>query len=180
MTEQEIIQYLKDNKDYGKGVPLGNMPEEVREWIERKFKPLEDILVMTHDMDWCPINDFLNLPFALSDNYELPQKPSGKWVEFDINTNGDFEISGFRNDRNITVIYNWTQWNKPIRDNASKNFVNGCCAFGGWQYKEEPGLWTLSPMAGKDDSAQNFYGADLTVKPIIPVKIRFWRNINDD
>lgn len=177
MTEQEIIEYLKKNKTEGR--ILAFMPEEVREWCEEHK---EELLVWQsnnwygYDVDDICTDDVV----TLLDDYKVKEEPEGGWAEFAINKNGDFAISGFRNDKNITIIYNWTQWNKPIRDNASENFVNGCCAFGGWQYKEEPSLWTLSPMVGKDGSAQNFYGADLTVKPIIPVKIRFWRNINDD
>lgn len=99
----------------------------------------------------------------------------GEWVEFDIDENGDFEIRGIANDKNFTVIYNWSQWNKPIRDNASKKFINGCCAFGGWQYKNNKS-WFTTPQVEIDDGCLS-YNYCLEAKPAIPRKIRFWRKI---
>lgn len=174
MTEQEIIQYLKDNKDDGKGVSLGNMPEEVQEWIGRKFKPLEDILVMTHDMDWCPIDDFLNLPFALSDNYELPQKLGGKWVEFEINK-GKFNFIPSDMNGLDGVIESWWNWQEFLTVSSKHNL--GFTAFGGWQY-EDSKRWYLAPAVKLQDGEMwNSYVIEQSgeATPVIPVKIRFWK-----
>ena len=184
MTEQEIIDYLNGNKKEGRIISF--MPDEVKRWCE---KHMEELLVwQSHrwykfDADDICTDDAITLP----DDYPYPKQESkGKWVEFDIDKNGDFEISGIANDKNITVIYNWTQWNKPVRDNVSKNFINDCCVFGGWQYADS-NTWFMTPklkiiqdnsISYKDSDALNNYYAStspLECKPAIPVRIRFWK-----
>jgi len=181
MTEQEIVSYLKENKD--KGIASGFLPEDVRAWafiapisIFRFFDGKEWI---KSEKPFIRYNDIICLP----DNYEAKKEQKGEWVDFDINKNGDFEISGIENDKNITIIYNWTQWDKPIRDNASKNFINGCCAFGGWQYPDSS-YWSTYPQVkqGQGNNYSSYYcekeqGEDYQTNPAIPVKIRFWREI---
>ena len=171
MTEQEIIEYLKKNKSEGRIISF--MPEEVKRWCEKHLKEL--LVWQSHrwhkfDADDICTDDAVTLP----DDYKVKEESKGGWVEFDIDKNGDFEISGIADDKNITIIYNWTQWNKPIRDNASKNFINGCCAFGGWQYNGDSG-WFTTPCIKQcnKESIWNYINGD--AKPVIPVKIRFWK-----
>lgn len=184
MTEQEIIEYLKKNKKEGR--ILSFMPKEVREWCEEHKKELlvwQSECWYKFDADDICSDDAVTLP----DDYKVKEESKGEWVEFDIDKNGDFEISGITDDKNITIIYNWTQWNKPIRDNASKNFINGCCAFGGWQYADS-NTWFMTPklkiiqansISYKDNDTigSNCYvtPAKLECEPAIPVRIRFWK-----
>lgn len=189
MTEQEIIQYLKDNME--KGIAFHFMPEEVKEWCRKYSKKL----------CWYDVNCWSNggsekrlyddKIYALSEDFNMEEEPKGGWAEFDINKNGDFAVCGFRNDKNITIVYNWTQWDKPIRDNASKNFINGCCAFGGWQYANSnrwfmtprlkftiPNSLTRTQISYKDnDTLVDCYTTPSACEcePAIPVKIRFWK-----
>lgn len=182
MTEEEIIQYLKMNRKIG--IPLGFMPTEVQEWCNKNSLSLQIIIENRNTWD-----DYKNwvigkkLEFTsivcLSEDYEYhATKLNGEWVDFDINKNGDFEIGGIANDKNITIVYNWTQWNKPIRDNASKNFINGCCAFGGWQYKN-CNNWYMYPMLLQKGHYVNCEceNEPYKIEPTIPTKIRFWREI---
>ena len=169
MTEQEIIKLLKENVD--KGIASGFLPEEVRAWayiapisIFRFFDGKEWI---KSEKPFIRYNDIICLP----ENYELKKlEKRGEWVEFDINENGCYRIL------DTDMRFHWSEWNKPLwiyeKDENRSWYLT---VFGGWQYKEEPNLWVLCPMIGKDDTVQNFYGADLDVKQAIPVKIRFWR-----
>ena len=185
MTEQEIIDYLKNNKKEGR--ILAFMPEEVKEWCE---KHREELFVWRSHR-WSVFEDAVNIctsdAVTLPDDYKVKEEPEGgEWVEFDIDKNGDFDVCGIANDKNSTITYNWTQWNKPIRDNASKNFINGCCAFGGWQYAKS-NTWFMTPrlkfiIANSISYKDNDALADCCTtpsackcEPAIPVKIRFWR-----
>lgn len=181
MTENEIINHLKENKN--KGIAIGFLPKEVREWV---YIPPISIFRFFDGKEWIKLekpfirdNDIICLP----DNYELKKiEKTGEWIDFDINKNGDFEISGIENDKNITIIYNWSHWDKPIRDNASKNFINGCCAFGGWQY-ENDSRWYLAPAIQLNDGKLwNSYVIEESgeATPAIPTKIRFWREIKNE
>ena len=179
MTEQEIVLYLKENKT--SGIAVGFLPEEVRAWVY--ITPIS-IFMFFDGKGWIKSektvirdNDIICLP----DNYELKKiEKSGEWIEFDINKNGDFEIGGIANDKNSTVIYNWSQWNKPIRDNASKNFINGCCGFGGYLYAG-CNDWFMTPRIFYNNRLLDHYQKieidGKMVKPAIPVKIRFWKEI---
>ena len=182
MTEEEIIQYLKMNRKIG--IPLGFMPTEVQEWCNKNSLSLQIVIENRHTWD-----DYKNwviskkLEFTtivcLSEDYEYhATKLNGEWVDFDINKNGDFEIGGIANDKNSTVIYNWSQWNKPIRDNASKNFINGCCGFGGYLYAGCDD-WFMTPRIFYNNRLLDHYQKleidGKIVKPAIPVKIRFWK-----
>lgn len=179
MTEQEIIDYLKNNKKEGR--ILAFMPDEVKTWCEEHMKEL--FVWQNHrwyklDVVYISTNDAV----TLSDDYKVKEESKGRWVEFDINKNGDFEICGIANDKNITIIYNWSHWDKPIRDNASKNFINGCCAFGGWQYEGNK-RWYLAPAVKlQDDEIWNSYVIEESgeATPAIPTKIRFWREIKNE
>lgn len=182
MTEHEIINYLKENKN--NGIAFHFMPEDVRIWCLSSIN-YQKLLQFNGD-NWDSTDDVFagykvdkTKVFSLPENFELKQKTKCRWVEFAIDKNGDFEISGIENDKNITIVYNWTQWNKPIRDNASKNFVNGCCSFGGWQY-EDSKRWYLAPAVKLQDGKMwNSYIIEECgeATPVIPVKIRFWREI---
>ena len=187
--EKNIVEYLKENKT--KGIAFNFMPKEVRDWCCNRPNYFNDFLQYKNGAwrdEYCFVNPSKDIPemaleeiiiLALPENFELKQESKGRWVEFDIDKNGDFEICGIANDKNITVIYNWSHWDKPIRDNASKNFINGCCVFGGWQYKNND-RWYLAPAIKlHDDLLWNSYvikdSGEAT--PAIPVKIRFWREV---
>lgn len=173
MTEKEIVSFLKANKHQGIAYPF--YPDAVKEWIDNHWYMIIEYCynLISNSYHWVKHHDnepavASNDVYALPEDFELPpkpQKPQSGWVEFEIKS----EVFDY-DDR----VFDWWDWGCFL------NYCKGCntddfTAFGGWQYKEEPNLWTLSPMVGKDDSVQNFYGADLTVKPAIPVKIRFWR-----
>ena len=190
MIESEIVDFLKDNKK--NGIAFAFMPEEVRNWMKTQSITNFNIYgydSMTHECKWHEITNpdykinYENDVYCLNQNYELKsENKTGEWVEFDIDKNGDFEVCGIANDKNSTIIYNWSQWNKPIRDNAAKNFINGCCAFGGWLYgnQHEPiPKWYLHPCVAPVDVDGSVYTSytdgDKKIKGIVPTKIRFWR-----
>jgi hypothetical protein len=158
------------------------MPEEVMKWCDNNKTKLKFFDGYDNLIRWKVFeNPYADIHFGdilcLPEDFKLEEKAKGKWVEFDIDKNGDFDVCGIANDENITITYNWTQWNNPIRDNASKNFINGCRAFGGWQY-EDSKRWYLAPAVKLQDGEMwNSYVIEESGEaiPVIPVKIRFWR-----
>lgn len=166
MTEQEIINVLKENKT--KGVAYTFMPEDVRDWVHDHFKEPK-LLYLAPYGKWdlfCEADDFDdydNVVFALPDDYEPKKEKQGEWISFEIDSKGEFDIG--------TDSYKWFEWQRAMLEHNSK-------AFGGWQYSEDNNLWFMTPQI-YDSVAEKFLawacvGVD-SHKPAIPVKIRFWR-----
>ena len=92
MTEQEIINYLKENKN--KGVIYLFMPKEVQNWLCINYKNPK-LLYLTQKGEWKSFFKFFNdhnnvVGFSLSDDYEAKEKSKGGWVEFEIDDDGFF------------------------------------------------------------------------------------------
>ena len=190
MIEQEIVNYLKENLN--KGVAFGFMPEEVKDWCE--IHPSNIFRVFTQydgkenkNGMWKTISnenyemvsdDIICLP----DNYTLPQKPSGEWVEFEIR-NGFFKY--------LDWSFQWFDWGDFLKFIFERKFSQNnkdfgyFTAFGGWQY-ENSDSWLMTPRLAvtspylaiyQDNYNPNNYAEceRKECKPAIPVKIRFWK-----
>ena len=153
MTEQEIVEYLKENKN--KGVAFGFMPIEVKEWVNTSsiYTPY-----LIFDGEWKDLSadetvddkDIIALPGC----YFAKQ---GGWEEYEIKDGRFYEEQASNNDTGFT-------------------------AFGGWQYSDtyaDKDIWYLYPQIYKESIAQryaSYFGKDTDdVKPAIPVRIRFWK-----
>lgn len=163
MTEQEIVDYLKENKT--KGVAFGFMPEEVKEWCSKNDS---NLVYYTVNGTWLSGDNRsifdMNEIVALPDTYELPiAKNKSGWVEFEIKS-GVFDYD----DR----VFDWWDYGCFL------NYCKGCntdyfTVFGGWQYKGNEGWFTTPQVEIDDGCLSNNYC--LEAKGVIPVKIRFWR-----
>lgn len=169
MTEQEVIEYLKENKN--KGIALLFVPEDVLDWINNNYSNPK-LLYLAPNGRWekfseTDFDDYDNVVFALPDYYELPQKPSGEWVEFEIDQRGNFHC--FK-DNDMHYFF-WTNWGIFL-----KAFSDEYTAFGGWKFKDCE-AWYITPQVFLDDHhvIVTFKGEGNSVKPAIPCKIRFWR-----
>lgn len=177
MTEQEIINVLKENKN--KGVANLFLPEEIRDWVSDHFSEPQllylDPLGKWEKFDICSVDDCDNIVFALPDDYELPHKPSGEWVEFKINKNGYFTAYDVDdNDHQISLSFGWHQWSEFL--DCSYKLGLDFTTFGGWKY-ENCDTWFMCPMMREKgvsyhntDRKKDYVGA-------VPVKIRFWREV---
>lgn len=167
MTEQEIINVLKENKK--KGVAYLFLPLDVKDWISDNFNN-SDLVYLDSMGDWelykdADFDDYDNIVFALPDDYK--EEPKGEWVEFDIDEKGNFHCF-IDNDMHY---FFWANWNVFLTEADSSGYT----AFGGWQYKDSKN-WYQYPILLKDNG-QVMLGSDDSddVKPAIPIKIRFWR-----
>ena len=166
MTEQEIIKYLKENKNEGR--ILSFMPEEVQKWCEEHKKELlvwQSERWYKFDADDICTDDAVTLP----DDYEI----NGEWDEYDIK-DGQF----YEETRGL--FYTWHEWSKCMSDNP--RFT----AFGGWQYADS-NTWFMTPklkiiiansISYKDSDAVGNYcttPSEVRCRPAIPVRIRFWK-----
>ena len=104
-------------------------------------------------------DDYDNVVFALSDDYELPEEIKGEWISFDIDSKGEFHIG--------TDSYRWFEWQRAMLDHNSK-------AFGGWQYSNSD-CWYSYPLIKCDVTGNCGISYSKDDIPAIPVKIRFWR-----
>jgi len=181
MTEQEIVQILKDNKE--KGIGYNFLPEEVQKWIYENF--YKKILVyFDYQGKWTSIDEtnlidtseYLNHIFSLTEDFELKKEPEGEWIEFDIRNDGFIIMS-----KNDTESFLWYEWETFLKYSEANDFHY--TAFGGWLY-DKSGDWVLSPQVGLiDDSGNapfilNRYSHTYEkerITPVIPIKIRFWR-----
>ena len=176
MTEQEIINYLKENKS--KGIAFAFMPEEVQKWAKENSRELccYNQPIESTEYEWMRDGSYKQINqdglYALPDEFE-EKKPSG-WVEFEINERGQFIV-------NLKTRYylNWFEWWRLLEKSMDYNYC--FTAFGGWQYKDSF-IWTTEPQVqvGRGNNYSSCYcekeqGEDYTVKPAIPVKIRFWK-----
>lgn len=176
MTEEEIVSCLKENKN--KGVAFCFMSEDVWNWV-REHLDESKLLYLSPRGDWeslkdIDFDDFDNFVFALSDDYELPHKPSGEWVEFGIKKNGRFTAFDVDdNDHQISFSFGWHQWSEFLE--CSYKHDLGYTDFGGWQY-ESDSYWLTTPhVIGKEGLLTTLTNYDEDCKPALPLKIRFWR-----
>lgn len=176
MTEEEIVQYLKMNKNIG--IVFKFMPEEVRELVYITpisiFRFFDGKEWIKSEKPFIRDNDIICLP----DNYELKKiEKTGEWVEFEIDEGGDFGYlaKSEKNDRYKSSYYSWDSWQKFLED--SRLNERGFTTFGGWQY-EDSKRWYLAPAVKLQDGKMwNSYVIEESgeATPVIPVKIRFWK-----
>lgn len=175
MTEQEIINVLKENKT--KGIAYLFLPEEVWKWIGENLNNPK-LLYLAPNGKWesfseTDFDDFDNIVFALPDYYQVKKEPSGEWVEFKINKNGYFTAYDVDdNDHQISLSFGWHQWSEFL-DCSCKHGLD-FTTFGGWQY-ENCDTWFMCPMMSEKgvsyhntDRKKDYVGA-------VPTKIRFWK-----
>lgn len=171
MTENEIIQILKDNKKNGIGWNF--LPEQVKIWTRNIVN--YNKCIRFDGKDWISLNN-VNLwdktdnteIIALSEDFELKKEVEGEWVDFDIELDGCFKANN--------IYYYWTKWGDFINEyNGKDNYT----AFGGWQY-ENDNRWYMAPVVKNENNIEywNSYTDDKEfIKPCIPIKIRFWKSI---
>ena len=176
MTEQEVVNILKENKT--KGIAFNFMPKEVRDWCCNRPNYFNDFLQYKNGA-WRDEYRFVNpskdlkemaleeiIILALPDSFRIQQEKNGEWVEFDIDQKGNFHC--FMNGD--MHYFFWANWNAFLTEAHSFGYT----AFGGWQY-EEDGEWFTSPQMATEGSYTTMVTYDEYCKPAIPVKIRFWR-----
>ena len=178
MTEQEIVNYLKENKN--KGIAYLFMFEDVKDWIQ-KHRNDNKLMILTEDGDFIdggikPCYGIIATDvFALPDDYEVKQESKGVWIEFEIDDKGDF---AFYLSKIRKKDFHWYEWQRFLFECYENN--HQCfTAFGGWQYKNCK-AWYTYPMIllGDDRYASSVFKEEASdAKPAIPVKIRFWREI---
>ena len=179
MTENEIIECLKENKK--KGIGYKFLPEEVQKWIYENF--YKKILVyFDYQGEWVSIDDtdltkscnYQNHIFSLSDNYELKKiEKTGEWIDFEIDENGCYRIL------DTDMRFHWSEWNKPLwiyeKDENRSWYLTD---FGGWKYENDD-RWYMVPAIKNinDNQYWNSYTNDKEfIKPCIPIKIRFFKS----
>lgn len=174
MTENKIIQILKDNRM--KGIGYKFMPEEVQKWIYDNF--YKDYLVyFNYQGEWTSIDEtnlintsnYQNHIFSLSEDFELKKETEGEWVEFEIREDGYFNSD--------IGLYLWFDWQKFLKFSYNQDI--GFTAFGGWRYKNDD-VWYMSPRVDSYNHNCHCYcnmykDNEKNIIPSIPVKIRFWR-----
>ena len=153
------------------------MPRDVRIWIDEHYK---ECAYLNKHGAWDKSSKYINHSsditmtdiFCLLASYIQPES-SGSWEEFEIDQRGNFHC--FK-DGDMHYFF-WASWNVFL-----KVFSDEFTTFGGWQY-EEDGDWHTSPQLSLvDDTKREFHLGRYTdgkaaerVKPLIPLKIRFWR-----
>lgn len=163
MTEKEIIQYLKDNKK--NGIIYAFMPEDVKNWIQQKCFNVE--LLIWCNSDWEVLHGDETFDedrlIALPENFRIETEI--EYEDFDINEDGYFTIDGFH--------YLWCCWQDFLME-YSPRYIN----FGGWQY-DGCDDWFMNPHIFYNDRLLEHYKKmeidGKKVKPIIPIKIRFFK-----
>ena len=180
MTEQEIIDYLKQNRT--KGVAFGFMPKEVRDWCCNRPNYCNDFLQYKNGAwrdEYCFVNPkdikemaseeiiILALPYSFQIQ-QKQQKKKGSWKEFEIEPYKDKAYRFSADNR----AFNWFDWQYFLQYSLDCNL--GFTAFGGWQYKDCD-TWFLTPQITMQSHYYNLCTKDDEPKPAIPIKIRFWR-----
>ena len=176
MKEQEIIYVLKVNME--DGVAFHFLAEEIQDWVK---KHIHEVVIFNGTDDnksehWVNvINRIAPLTehsvVALRDDYELKD---GKWVDFDIDEEGNFKVS---NRYNTSIPFRWFEWKEVLK--KFPELTN----FGGYMYGDN--IWALYPRVLKenseifnessDDYSSSYYDEkSKLMKPAIPKKIRFW------
>lgn len=172
MREKEIVEYLKQNRD--KGVAFGFMPKEVKNWACHN----DSKVVFFKFNAWgnYPSKDDVFTPneiIALPQNFELEEKSECGWVEFEIDDNGDFSyLSECEKEEGWRTYHPWFAWQRFLEESRVEG--RGFTAFGGWQYANASG-WFTDPQIKNNGYFSSTSANDDVVEPVIPVKIRFWR-----
>ena len=177
MTEEEIIQYLKMNKKVG--IPLGFMPTEVQEWCNKNSLSLQ--IIIENKNVWDDYKNWViskKLEFTsivcLPDDYKIQPNINGEWIEFNIDKSGHFHIKIER----TTYSFHWMEFIRPLLVCEKYKDDNMYLTnFGGWQY-EDSKRWYLAPAVKLQDGEMwNSYVIEQSgeATPVIPVKIRFWK-----
>lgn len=173
MTEQEIVNILKENKN--KGVADLFLPGEVSDWIAENLNN-SNLLYLDSMGNWAyskdaDFDDYDNVVFALPDMFDLPPKIQSGWVEFDINERGQFLVIF---TQNLRYYFNWFEWWRLLEKSIDYNY--GFTAFGGWQYPNSQ-YWFTTPefRVGEIGYVSAWDSTKQEPKPAIPIKIRFWR-----
>lgn len=168
MTEQEIIDFLKKNKETG--IAFAFMPEEVQDWVNDSSRKIVYLIFKGGLWEDLPIEATANEEdvFALPDSFQIKQELQGGWVEFEIK-DGEFFIK-YEND---LVRYHWSEWNYVLVNSC--HYKEKFTTFGGWQYKDCDGWFTSPQIENENGYQENHFSNDGECKPAIPTKIRFWR-----
>ena len=185
MTENEIIQILKDNKE--KGIAFGFLPDEVIQFALKhkenlKFHDSEGFWIDTECQHKEGYEISIHEIVCLTEDFELKKKSEGECVEFEISHQGSFFLQ-YKNKYGSDCSYHfhWSQWEEFL--SYCWNYDLPYNAFGGWLY-DKTGDWVLSPQVGLiDDSGRapfilNSYTYRYEkerIIPVFPIKIRFWR-----
>lgn len=168
MNEQEIVDYLKQNRE--KGVVYDFMPSDVRCWCSEHRDEFIFNFYSTgcgwHDKNKYSIDCNGSSVYCLPEDYE-PEPPfKAHYEEFDIDKAGFFYVK----KGSDLIYYHWFNWQKFIRENFDK-YNN----FGGWLFGDK--LWSTNVLM-TDIAERELYGSvakDKTVVPVTPTKIKFWR-----
>ena len=179
MTEEEIIQYLKMNRNIG--VIFNFMPDDVKKWCKAHDCNEDSVPFQTfthgnrleYIKHWNHrVTDLFDRVICLPEDFKLEEKQEEVkcgWIEFDI-IDGSFEIENTNQNVEGKHIekFAWYDW---------QGFLSYCevyrlpyVNFGGWQYNEQPDMWFMAPQVIKDNQEK-------CIKPLFPIKIRFWREI---
>lgn len=176
MTEQEVIQYLRNNRK--NGVAYGFMPVDVRRWCDKNRRSLT-YFSLVDDNDWPSLEAIgyalhATLILSITEDFELLQESKSNWVEFEIDDDGDFAyLAESDKDEHCKTYYTWFAWQRFLED--SRVNERGFTAFGGWQYQKSK-TWLMSPQVEMYETYSPCQGSqDDEAKPAIPTKIRFWR-----
>lgn len=171
MTELEIIEYLKQNKE--KGTAFIFMPQEVRRWCDDHR--LDKQIFMRYIGAWIVLTYVDSFDardvYALSEDYEQKAQFEPHWEEFEINKDGMFLID---EDTEKGIFYAhmyWFEWERFLSQNPRYN------NFGGWLYvdSEKKPTWYTSPRIDVGGLDFTYAPIDVESKPAYPTKIRFWR-----
>lgn len=175
MTENEIIQILKDNKE--KGIAFGFLPDEVIQFTLKhkenlKFHDSEGFWIDTECQHKEGYEISIHEIVCLPEDFELKNKSEDEWIEFDIDKNGQFTVEFCKGS--LDYCYDWFNWWKLLE--KSKEYDYGFTAFGGWQYKNCK-AWFMQTMLFQEDHyiSCEFGNETCKIEPAIPIKIRFWR-----
>lgn len=172
MKEQEIIDVLQVNME--DGVAFHFLAEEIQDWVK---KHIHEVVIFNGTDDnksehWVNvINRIAPLTehsvVALRDDYKLKD---GKWVDFDIDEEGNFKVS---NRYNTSIPFRWFEWGEVLKKFPELTY------FGGWLYEND--VWVTIPKVFNPpcDNYVCSYKEELSysLKPAKPKKIRFWMEV---
>lgn len=182
MTEQEVIDFLKNNK--AKGIAFAFLPIEVKLWCSDHDSSL---IYFQKNNVWNDnsANDVLfeaNEIVALPEDFKLTKltKKSaevnqGWWEEFEIDDCREFlvELVDTVTGKECHFCFNWFDWIGCL--NKCKDQGIMLTNFGGWQYDGDG--WYMDPQVY--DRLEHYcfdeYLDCNSIRPAIPKKIRFWR-----
>lgn len=174
MTENEIIQILKDNKR--NGIAFGFLPDEVIQFASKhkenlKFHDIDGFWIETKYQHEEGYDISIHAIVCLPEDFELKKEAEGEWAEFEIREDGYFNSD--------IGLHLWFEWQRFLK--FSYNHDIGFTAFGGWRYKNDD-VWYMSPLIDSYNHNCHCYcnmykDNEKNIIPSIPVKIRFWKKI---